>query len=105
MSEIVQLNDTPIQVKDDEFATGWQVGYLDYKTNYQKKVALTEELLCTILANTFIDVQHTSRCNVGYLIGFVSALIETEPKRRFQIVGKISTEETTPVSEIGGEQL
>ena len=100
MSEFLQINSTLIQVTDDELGNGFQVGYLDYKVNYLGKVQITDELLCTIVANAFIDVQHTSRCNAGYLIGFFTALVEKEPKRilPFQIVGKI---EATPTNETG----
>lgn len=101
MSEFLQINDTLVQVTDDELGNGFQVGYLDYKVNFRGKVQLTDELLATIVANAFIDVQHTSRCNAGYLIGFFAALVEKEPKRvlPFQIVGKI---EATLTPEIGG---
>jgi hypothetical protein len=97
MSEILQLNSTPVQVKDDEFATGYQVGYLHFKKDFQGKVLITDELLSTIVAQTFIDVHHTGRCNAGYLVGFIAALLEKEPKRRFQIVGSICL-----TNEIGG---
>lgn len=90
---MLELGSTSVQVQDDELARGYRVGYLHFKQDFQGRVAITDELLSTVLAQTFIDVHHTSRCNTGYLVGFIAALLKKEPKRRFQIVGKISTQE------------
>jgi hypothetical protein len=94
--ELLQLGNTSIQVTDDEFAHGWQVGYLHFKTDFQDKVQITDELLCTIVAHAFIDVHHTSRCNAGYLVGFISALQEKTPKKArsfLQVIGEISIQQ------------
>jgi hypothetical protein len=74
--ELLQLGNTPIQVQDDEFGNGFQVGYLHFKADFQGK-PITDELLYTVIAQTFVDVRHTSRCNAGYLTGFILALLET----------------------------
>jgi hypothetical protein len=89
------LNCTPVQVKDKEFENGFDVGYMHCKVDFLgKNVPITDDLLYTIIAQTAIDVRHTSRHNTGYLAGFFYALLEKEPKRpRFQIVGKISSVE------------
>jgi hypothetical protein len=79
MSDVLQLGGTPINVKDDEFSNGFQVGYLHFKKTFEGK-PITDELLSTIVAQTFIDVHHTSRCNTGYLVGFLSALLEKQPE-------------------------
>lgn len=104
MSEIVQLNDTPIRVQDDDFITGYQAGYLHYKQNFKGRAPLTDQMLYDTLLQSITDVTHTGRNNAGYLVGFIAAFLEKEPKRRFQIVGKISLEEAPPISERGGEQ-
>jgi hypothetical protein len=104
MSEVVHLNDTPIHIQDDDFINGYQIGYLHYKQDFKGRVTITDQFLYNTIMQNIIDVQHTGRCNAGYLVGFIAAMIEREPKKRFQIVGKISPEEATPVSEIGGEQ-
>jgi hypothetical protein len=86
MLEQLQLGNTTIHVQDDEFAHGWQVGYFRFKKDFQGKVSITDELLCTLVAHTFIDVYHPGRYNAGYLIGFVSALIEKQPEQRRQAI-------------------
>ncbi len=89
MSTVLQLGDTPITLKDDEFGNGFQVGYLHFKKDFQDKL-ITDELIYTIIAQTFIDVFHTHRCNAGYLVGFISALLEKRPERRTQIAPILS---------------
>jgi hypothetical protein len=84
MSDALQLGGTRIELKDDEFSNGFQVGYLHFKKDFQGK-PITDELLYTIIAQTFIDVHHTSRCNTGYLVGFLSALLEKQPEHSTQI--------------------
>ena len=87
------LNCTPVQVKDDDFEHGFDAGYIHCKIKFLGKVPITDNLLYTILAQTAINVEHTDRCNAGYMVGFLYALLEKEPQtpRRLQIVGKISS--------------
>jgi hypothetical protein len=83
MSDLIQLGSTSIDVKDGEFGNGFQVGYLHFKKTFEGK-PITDELLSTIVAQTFIDVRHTSRCNTGYLVGFLAALLEKQPRHDTQ---------------------
>jgi hypothetical protein len=75
--QLVQLGSIPIQVTDGEFSTGFQVGYLAFKTDFQDQPA-TDEFLYTIIARTFTNVHHTDRYRAGYLVGFMTALCEQQ---------------------------
>ena len=78
MSIILQLGESSITTRDDEFGNGFQIGYLHFKKDFQSK-PITDELIYTVIAQTFIDVHHTNRCNAGYLVGFMAALFERQP--------------------------
>jgi hypothetical protein len=77
-AQLVQLGSIPIQVTDSEFSIGFQVGYLAFKTDFQDQPT-ADELLYTIIAQTFIDVHYTDRYHAGYLVGFMAALCEQPP--------------------------
>lgn len=88
------LNNTPIQVHDDEeFEHGFDFGRLRCQTS---TVPITDDSLFLLL--TIVDAQNRRRL-AGYITGVVYALLEREPQtpRRLQIVGKI-----VPVSEMEG---
>ncbi len=78
MSTILQLGNSPITLKDDEFGNGFQVGYLHFLKDFQGK-PITDELLYTVIAQNIMDVHRTDRCNAGYLVGFIVALAEHRP--------------------------
>lgn len=79
MSNVLLLGNTSIEIKDDEFGNGFQIGYLHFKVDFLGKVPVTDELIYTVIAQTFVDVHHTDRCNAGYLVGFFAALLEKQP--------------------------
>ena len=82
---VLQLGTSPITLKDDEFGNGFQVGYFHFKKDFQGK-PITDELIYTVIAQTSIDVRHTSRCNAGYLTGFIAALLEPQPEHPVQFL-------------------
>ncbi len=90
---ILQIGGSSISLKDDEFGNGFQVGYLHFKTDFQRK-PITDELLYTVMAQNIYNVTHTDRCNAGYLVGFITALLEPQPpEQHLKLVSSIRQEE------------
>jgi hypothetical protein len=94
------LNDaTPIEIHDDEFSNGFELGFMHCKVDIIGKMPITDDVICTIITQTPPRVRLTNRRYAGYLAGFFTALTEKEQKRpKFQVIGKIISLE----SEIGG---
>ncbi len=80
MSECIQIG-TPVTVSNDEFANGFQVGYLHFKTDFQHR-PITDKLIYTVIMQNIIDVHRHDANNAGYIVGWVVALLEHHPARR-----------------------
>lgn len=96
MSTILQLGHSPVRAKDDEFGNGFQVGYLHFKKDFQGQ-PITDELIYTIIAQTAVNVTHTGRCNAGYLIGFIAALLERQPPLKCSFI-HVQSQGASPIN-------
>src|SRR5256884_9941749 len=88
----LRLGRALITLTDDEFSSGFQVGYLHFKKDFQGK-RLTDSFLYNVLAQNIIDIHHQDRCNAGYILGFINALTEQPPESRLKHIGSLSQEE------------
>ncbi len=79
MPEHKQIGNATITVADDEFANGYQTGYLRYITTYQGH-PLTDKEVYGFLARTLYDIYQTDRWNTGYILGWAAALHEPRKK-------------------------
>lgn len=81
MSELVLHFGNPIQVQDDEFVHGFQIGYLHFKTDFANLI-ITDDLVYTVITQNIIDVRRFDRHNAGYITGWIAALLEKQPEQR-----------------------
>ncbi len=75
MSEQKQIGNATMTVADDEFANGYQAGYLRYITTYKGHL-LTDIEVYSFLARTLSDIDNTDQWNAGYILGWGAALHE-----------------------------
>lgn len=73
MGEQVQIGNTAVDVADDEFANGYQVGYLRYILDYHGK-PLRDTDMYTFIATHCLDTFHTDRWNAGVIAGWIGAV-------------------------------
>jgi hypothetical protein len=78
MLEQVRIKRAVIHVSDDNFANGYQAGYLRYALDFRNK-PLTDAELYSFLANHTLDVFNASVANAGYIAGFFAALYGCPP--------------------------
>ena len=77
MSEAHHIGNATILVSDDEFINSYQVGYLQYCTDYKQRI-LSEREIYDYLMQTCLDVQRPDRANAGRVAGWMAALHERE---------------------------
>ncbi len=77
MSELKTATPT-IAVTDEEFANGYQTGYLQYKTDDHTK-PVTEMDVYALYVGTMTSVRHSGRYHAGYIMGWTAALLGATP--------------------------
>ena len=78
MSEIQNTATTIIIVTDDEFANGYQTGYLRYRTDDRTKTLIDMDIYA-LYVGTITSVRHSGRYLAGYVMGWTAALLGTTP--------------------------
>ncbi len=95
MSQLRQkIGTTTLVVADDEYANGYQVGYLKYKLDDRQKT-LSDMDIYAVIVGVITSVRHSGRYHAGYVTGWIAALLE-EGKKFSAIapaLGDASTEE------------
>ena len=71
-------NTTAIAVTDEEFANGYQTGYLQQKTTNQTK-PVAEMDIYALYDGTITSVRHCGRYHAGYIMGWTAALLGATP--------------------------
>ena len=77
MSQGKNIN-TAIAVTDEEFANGYQTGYLQYKTA-DHTTPLTEMDIYALYVGTITSVRSSGRYHAGYIMGWSAALLGATP--------------------------
>ncbi|MBV9708691.1 MAG: hypothetical protein JO125_14930 [Chloroflexi bacterium] len=72
--QVCKVGKSTILVRDDEFADGYSNGLLAYPKD--QEIPLTVEAIHQIIAESFLDEQHTSDWNIGYIVGAISGIRE-----------------------------
>lgn len=75
------IGNTTIFVTDDEYGSGYQVGYLQYKLDY-KSNAPTEMDIYALIIGVITSVRHSGRYHAGYVTGWIAALLEGQQLSR-----------------------
>jgi hypothetical protein len=83
MLEQLQIRSTTIQVSDDNFANGYQAGYLRFTLDFRGK-PLTDAEVYSFLAKQILDIYNPSLANAGYIAGFFAAMYECRPPLKEQ---------------------
>jgi hypothetical protein len=65
---------TTIEVQDDEFFNGYQVGHFLYRTTQREKTSLTDTTIFTVLRDILQSVSHADRYRAGTISGWYAAL-------------------------------
>lgn len=91
MSEIQNIATTTIVVTDDEFANGYQTGYLRYRTDAPTKTR-TDMDIYTLYVGTMTSVRHSGRYHAGYVMGWTAALLGKTPPT-FALASHVPMEE------------
>lgn len=76
----VQVGQTLIRVGDDQFERGYQHGYKDF-CGWWAKQRLTDGKLYLMLSMSITCSALPHRENAGYIVGWVAALLEHQPRR------------------------
>ena len=76
MSQTCWRENTPLAFTDDAFAHAYQVGYLQFKVDYETKTPSVLDIY-TLVVGVITNVQHSGRYLVGYVTGWIAALVET----------------------------
>jgi len=75
MSQTCWRGNTPLAFTDDAFAHAYQVGYLQFKVDYETKTPSVMDIYALVVG-VITNVHHSGRYLAGYVTGWIAALVE-----------------------------
>lgn len=102
MSQFQYIGNTRVLVSNDEFANGYQVGYLQHKLDYcstslkydHTTKTLSEMDIYALIVGVITNIHHAGRYHAGYVTGWIAALLEgRKPTVTVPAFGETATEE------------
>ncbi|QBD82207.1 hypothetical protein EPA93_42005 [Ktedonosporobacter rubrisoli] len=93
---MLKIGKSSIVDDDEDFTEGFFNGCLyHYDTNSEQPYPLTSQSIITFLKECLLDKRHNEKWNSGFVLGWITALNENNPKYFFTSI----LPETSPASD------